>query len=55
MATFTRCKHEDHAGEADLATDALEHWAALGWHPIDTTAPAPKRGRKSPADDEQQQ
>ncbi len=51
--SFTRCKHQGHGGEADLATEALEHWAALGWRPVDEPAPqpapkpAPKRARKA--------
>ena len=47
MSDFTRCKHDKTKGEADLATAALDHWAALGWSPVDAPKPAAKRGSKT--------
>ena len=47
MSDFTRCKNDKTGGEADLATAALDHWAALGWSPVDAPKSAAKRGSKT--------
>lgn len=44
--SFTRCRNAATGGEADLATEALAHWATLGWEPIKEPEPRP-RGRKT--------